>query len=278
MAVTSVGYHLVTSDDQVESRIWWVAGVGQVIPSKQNRQMNALALWWVSHLSPVSSLFSLLFLCTYRRGTNQTNDSTNDERSCTTETESTRQVKNGHAPTIHWIERELSICQSILAELTRQMTLPIENGPRGTTRGIKKELSICQSWLLWFLERCWRVIKLTTPVGKGPASDVVRLCFACWRLCLAGVRTAPRAFYTTVSTQEWQPGPPCTWRARWTSQTWSASCMQDFSVLLVHTDHHAWHLKAQRKMHRHQQNWPGTCHCRYQRRALSLLLRPCLHE
>ena len=57
--------------------------------------------------------------------------------------------------------------------------------PRGTTRGIKKELSICQSWLLWFLERCWRVIKLTTPVGKSPACDVVRLCFACWRLCVA---------------------------------------------------------------------------------------------
>ena len=39
----SVAYHLVFSDDQAEGRLWWV---GQVIPSLQNRQMSALALWW----------------------------------------------------------------------------------------------------------------------------------------------------------------------------------------------------------------------------------------
>ena len=37
-------------------------------------------------------------------------------------------------------------------------------------------------------------------------------------------------------------------------------------------------LKARREDLRHQQNWPCTCHCRYQRRTSPFLLRPCLHE
>ena len=32
------------------------------------------------------------------------------------------------------------------------------------------------------------------------------------------------------------------------------------------------------RQHRHQENHPGTCHCRYQRRTLPLLLRPLLQE
>ena len=54
-------------------------------------------------------------------------------------------------------------------------------------------------------------------------------------------------------------------------------CNARFCVLLVNTDHHVWHLKAQREVHRHQQNQHCTYHCRHRRRALSLLLlRPCL--
>ena len=54
----------------------------------------------------LSCFFSLLF--THRNGNNQTSDSINGERPCTT---------------IHSVKRELSICQSLLAELTRQTTL-----------------------------------------------------------------------------------------------------------------------------------------------------------
>ena len=50
------GYHMVFSDGELESRLWWVAG-GSSLPSKQYRHMNALALWRVPHLSLVSSLF-----------------------------------------------------------------------------------------------------------------------------------------------------------------------------------------------------------------------------
>ena len=52
-----------------------------------------------------SSLIFFLF--------NQTSDSINEERPCTM---------------IHRVKKELSICQSLLTELTRQMTLPTENG------------------------------------------------------------------------------------------------------------------------------------------------------
>ena len=59
--------------------------------------------------------FSILFPSAHRNGRNQTNDPTNEERPCTT-----RSIESK--------ERELSICQSLLAELTRQMTLTTENG------------------------------------------------------------------------------------------------------------------------------------------------------
>ena len=36
-------------------------------------------------------------------------------------------------------------------------------------------------------------------------------------------------------------------------------CNSRFSVLLVTPDHHAWHLKAQREVHRHQQK-PSLAH------------------
>ena len=42
--------------------------------------------------------------------------------------------------------------------------------------------------------------------------------------------------------------------------------MPDSSVLLVHTDHHAWHLKAQREVHRHQENLLYACRFRCQRK------------
>ena len=51
----SVGHHLVISEDQVESRIWWAAGGSS--PSYQNRQMSALD---ETADAPQSSLFSLL--------------------------------------------------------------------------------------------------------------------------------------------------------------------------------------------------------------------------
>ena len=44
----------------------------------------------------------------------------------------------------------------------------------------------------------------------------------------------------------------------------------------LHTNFHAWHLKAQREVHRPEENQP--CRCRYQRRVLSILLRPCLQR
>ena len=44
------------------------------------------------------------------------------------------------------------------------------------------------------------------------------------------------------------------WAKRDVLQALVVDCvMPDFSVLLVHTNHHAWHLKAQREVHHHQQ-------------------------
>ena len=59
-----------------------------------------------------SSLFLSSLLFTHTNGSNHTSDSINEERPCST---------------IHWVKRELSICQSLLAELTRHVTLPTEN-------------------------------------------------------------------------------------------------------------------------------------------------------
>ena len=70
---SSVGHHLVFSEDQVERRMWWA--VGQVLPSYQNRQISALdetadaprsrlffLLSTLSLSTLLSSLFSLLSL------------------------------------------------------------------------------------------------------------------------------------------------------------------------------------------------------------------------
>ena len=40
-----------SGDDQVESRKWWAAGVCQVLPSYQNRQIGALDETAVAHQS-----------------------------------------------------------------------------------------------------------------------------------------------------------------------------------------------------------------------------------
>ena len=43
-------------------------------------------------------------------------------------------------------KRELSICQSLLAELTRQMTLPTENGQANQERAVNLSiLTVCQN-------------------------------------------------------------------------------------------------------------------------------------
>ena len=61
--------------------------------------LSSLSLHFLFHLLSSFSLFSLF---RHRNGVNQTSDSINEERPCTTETELTRQVtpptKNRHAP------------------------------------------------------------------------------------------------------------------------------------------------------------------------------------
>ena len=62
MVVTSwlsVGYHLVISDDQVEGRLWWVAGGSSHTFVAESPDVCARAVMGVSHFSLVSSLSSL---------------------------------------------------------------------------------------------------------------------------------------------------------------------------------------------------------------------------
>ena len=55
---SSVGYHLVFSDDQVESRLWWVAGGSNHTFVAESPDECARAVMGVT---PLSSLFSSLF-------------------------------------------------------------------------------------------------------------------------------------------------------------------------------------------------------------------------
>ena len=83
-----------------------------------------------------------------------TNHSTNEERRCTT---------------IHWIERELSVCHFLLTELSRQMTLPTENGHAAPPVESRESCQFVNPDYFDFWKGAEGVIKQTIPLGKSPA-------------------------------------------------------------------------------------------------------------
>ena len=87
-------------------------------------------------------------------------------------------TKHGHAPrSIESKERELSICQSLRAERTRQMTLPTENGHAAPPVESRKRvvnlsiLTVCQN-LVSFL--VLRHIEPQAPLLGGAHEDILQ--------------------------------------------------------------------------------------------------------